>query len=298
MASSRKRQGGVALARRAPPRERESEMRVMLSRAMPAIERRLAGAFTGEEMVALVMTQLRRNAALLECSGASILGSVFEASQLRLRFDSVLGHAYLVPFKREATLIVGYRGMITLATRAASVSAVWARTVYERDRFDVEEGDKPRLSHRPTMGRDRGNPVAAYGCFRMKDGFIRTRIIPWWEILEIRDKILSRRRSSDTPWKSDIEPMAWKTAIRRELKYVPLAAADLRAVVRDEYIDAGVTANMATVATEAVEAGEIDAEIVESVPAIDEPEAPSDAPETDPTDSASGGDPPGLPKDF
>src|SRR5688500_12783632 len=49
-------------------------------------------------MMRVVLTAVQRTPALLECTPVSLLGAVFQAAQLGLVPDGVLGQAYLVPY--------------------------------------------------------------------------------------------------------------------------------------------------------------------------------------------------------
>ena len=69
---------------------------------------------TPEKLAALTLTQIRSNPRLLDCSQTSLLGAVLESSKLGLEIGT-LGHSWLVPYGKEATLLVVYRGMLSLA---------------------------------------------------------------------------------------------------------------------------------------------------------------------------------------
>ena len=60
---------------------------------------------------------------------ASLMSAIVKASQLGLEVGSAMGHAYLVPYKTEATLIIGYRGMLALARRSGEIQSITARVV-------------------------------------------------------------------------------------------------------------------------------------------------------------------------
>lgn len=284
------REGGGALARQEQPTARIQVMEEALAKSAAAIQKRLGDHFSANEMIALVLTTMRRNPFLATCDAHSVIGCTFEAAQLGLRFDNFLGHAYMVPFKNgkrncfEAQLVIGYRGMIMLATRGGEVQAVWSRVVYERDFYDVEEGVDPRLVHKPYHGRDRGNPIAVYAAIHQRNGVKRFRAMDWWEIEDLQKKQLQAagERWRYSPWNTSPEEMAKKTPVRRELKYTAMSAKDMRGVLLDDLAEAGVSQRHAIIGAEiAREAG---VELPEPVPppmleGDDGPDVPSAPPD-------------------
>ena len=78
-------------------------------------------AIGGEKQAIQFMRQAislcKVNPKLLDCDRNSLLAEIMSAAELKLSLNSRLGQAYLVPFKNNATLIVGYRGYIDLFYR-------------------------------------------------------------------------------------------------------------------------------------------------------------------------------------
>ena len=64
----------------------------------------------------------------------------------------LLGHCYILPYKREATFIIGYKGMIDLARRSGHIQSIYAHAVHENDEFEYELGLHPKLEHKPSHG--------------------------------------------------------------------------------------------------------------------------------------------------
>jgi recombination protein RecT len=225
------------------------------------IARRLDGAFTVDAMISIVATSIQQNPMLLECTPASIIGAVYEASQVGLRPDSTLGQCYLVPYWngkrncREAKLILGYRGLIALAEAGGTVTSVVARVVYEKDRFVYRESvDGTVLEHTPTEERDRGEPRAVYCIIRKRFGPPIARVMWWWEILEVAER--QSQGKKDSPWTTHVVEMGRKTVVRRELKYVPMAPASSRVMQIDELGEEGIDQGLSRVGRDILGEGE------------------------------------------
>jgi len=209
------------IAERLPVRDGESD-RAHLARATRVIQ--------------VALGQCRDNPRLLDCNPQSVIKSVIGAVEHGLELGGVLGQAYLVPYKRECQMQVGYKGLITLALRSGAVSSVTAEVVHEADEFRCVLGSDPILRHSPAL-TDPGDVIAVYAVAYMTGGGSVFRVMRLDQIDAIRASSQGRNLK---PWKDHWEEMAKKTAIRALCKYLPQAPAAHAAAVRDEYIDAGV----------------------------------------------------------
>ena len=171
-------------------------------------------------MSRIALTTIRTNPKLLECAVPSLMGAVMQAVQLGLE-PGLLGHCYILPYKREATFIIGYKGMIDLARRSGHIQSIYAHAVHENDEFEYELGLHPKLEHKPSHG-DRGAFIGAYAVAHFKDGGYQMEFMPKSEI-EKRRKRSATANSSYSPWSSDYEEMAKKTVVRYMFKYLPIS---------------------------------------------------------------------------
>lgn len=189
---------------------------------------------TVDRLLRTVVTAIRMNPGLLDCTKESILAAVMGCAQLGLEPEPFLGQAYLVPFKRkgvlEATLIPGYRGYIALARRSGEVQSVSAQVVYSNDHFILQYGTQEKLEHIPADG-DRGIPRGAYVVFNYKDGSHSFDYMTKDDIEKIRDR---SRAKENGPWVTDWPEMAKKTVIRRHAKLAPLAVEIQRAAALED----------------------------------------------------------------
>ena len=171
-------------------------------------------------MSRIALTTIRTNPKLLECAVPSLMGAVMQAVQLGLE-PGLLGHCYILPYKREATFVIGYKGMIDLARRSGHIQSIYAHAVHENDEFEYELGLHPKLEHKPSHG-ERGAFIGAYAVAHFKDGGYQMEFMPKSEI-EKRRKRSASANSSYSPWSSDYEEMAKKTVVRYMFKYLPIS---------------------------------------------------------------------------
>ena len=184
-----------------------------------------------DRLVRVALTVIRTNPALLECSQQSLLACLMGCAQLGLMPEPYLGQAYLVPFwnnktnprTREAQLIPGYRGYITLARNSGELDTISADVVRENDEFKITKGLNENLEHVPCFDGNPGDVIGAYTVFRYMHGSSTFDFMPKAEI----EKIRKRSKASDKgPWVTDYPEMCKKTVIRRHMKLAPLSIED------------------------------------------------------------------------
>jgi recombination protein RecT len=209
-----------------------------IDRAMPSIQAVLpttiAKYLTPNRIAKTVMLAMTRNLDLLECSTESVIRCIMESAEMGLEIGGSLGHAYMVPFAKNATLIIGYRGYITLARRSGEVLSVEAHVVFEKDKFVLRYGTDPELSHVPCLEGDPGKPVGVYSIAMFRDG---GRHVEFMTINAV-NKIRGRSKTANKgPWVTDYEEMAKKTVVRRAAKYWPISTEIARAFDTDNSAD-------------------------------------------------------------
>ncbi len=201
----------------------------LLKRSEAAIERALPKHISAERFARVSLTALRNSPQLQRCDPASFLGALMTSAQLGLEPNTPLGHAYLIPFKRECTFILGYKGMVDLARRNGVV--VMARTVYEGDEFDFQYGTDEKIVHRPVLGeQDRGPAIAYYATARW-EGESQMLVASKADIDARRAR---SKASNNGPWQTDYDAMARKTTVRMMAPFLPLSVELATAVESDD----------------------------------------------------------------
>lgn len=186
-----------------------------------------------ERMMRVVANSIRTTPLLQECEPMSLLGGLMQCAALGLEPQTVLGHAYLIPFKNnrknivEVQVVVGYRGLIDLARRSGHITSIHAGIHYKDDELWVyEEGTEAQLRHKP--GPQSGEKLHAYAIAKFKDGGHAYVVLPWSHVLRIRNgsqgyQTAIKYGKKDNPWIAHEDAMAKKTAIRALAKYLPLS---------------------------------------------------------------------------
>ncbi len=218
----------------------------------------LPRAISAERLVRLVCTEVRKNERLLECSYRSLIGATMEAAQLGLDIGT-RGHSWLIPYGKEATLVIGYRGMIDLAYRSERVRSVAAYVVYPGDTFTFEFGTSPAIAHVPVPACEREQPeeggpslpTHAYAVIETTYGGTLMDVMPIEDIERIRERSRSKNKG---PWVTDYDEMCKKTVMRRLFKLAPCSTELQRAVTLDDQAEVGVSQGLGADLDEPVDA--------------------------------------------
>lgn len=173
-----------------------------------------------EKLIRLSVLAYGKNSKLAECSVPSIINSVMDAAKLGLEPNTPLGQCYLIPYKGECTLQIGYRGLITLAFRSGFFVSAESRLVYEGDDFDLYYDPEARLRHKPDLGGPQLKITHAYAYAKLKDGGMPLQIMNRATLDKIRNKSASRNSPAWTDWEGE---MYRKAPLKRLLKGLPLS---------------------------------------------------------------------------
>lgn len=236
----------------APKTKREAfeVFRGKVEAILPAVAMAMPRHVQPDRILRTIMTAVRTNPGLLDCSMDSLLAGTLLSAQLGLEIGP-LGHAYLVPYNRktgsgwmkEATFIIGYRGMLDLARRSGNIQSIYAYPVYKDDEFVYELGMTPTLRHIPKLGVEPADEDIKffYAVAHLVGGGEQVEVMTKEQV----DGIRARSKAKDSgPWQTDYTEMGRKTVTRRLFKWLPVSVEVQRAVSADETVRHGAAADM------------------------------------------------------
>lgn len=195
-----------------------------------------------DRLVRLALTQLRLKPKLLDCNRQSLFGAIMEAGQMGLEIG-VGGQCWMIPYKGEVALRIGYRGMCELSWRSEKIRSIDARVVCENDEFDYRFGTERFLHHVKGKSDKRGAFTHAYAIVETTKNGTMFDVMDRPEVEAIRDRSPSYIRKSG-PWLTDPGEMWKKTPLRRLLKITPSSTELQRAVTLDEQADLGISQDL------------------------------------------------------
>jgi recombination protein RecT len=208
-----------------PPRQTVAGM---IQALRPELARALPKHMDADRLARVALTLVRRDPALADCDPYSFAGALLTAAALGLE-PGVGGEAYLVAYKKECTLIVGYQGLAKLYFQHPLAKHLDAQAVHEADDFDYAYGLEPFLRHKPARG-DRGPVVYYYAVASLSTGASAFVVLT-------PDEVKALRAGKVGPQGKIADPMDWmgrKTALRQLVKLLPKSATLVRALDVDE----------------------------------------------------------------
>ena len=128
-------------------------------------------------------------------------------------------------------MIAGIRKKVR---NSGEISTWEVHAVYSKDEFDYMLGDEPRIHHKPALGGDRGDLIAAYSIATLKTGEKSREIMSAQEIRRVWSTSSKNKDKSGNPtgpWKDHEAEMFRKTVARRHSKVLPMST-DLDDLIR------------------------------------------------------------------
>lgn len=228
----------VQVKKAAPPIKKEDTIFDLIEKSKSQMALAIPNSMSVDRLARVFVTELRRNPKLMECSKMSLMSCMMQTAQLGLEVG-VIGQSYLVPFKGECTLIVGWKGLVALALRSGRVKSMFAACVYEDDEFSFEFGTEAHLRHTPKFDGT-GKMIAVYSVATLDDGSKQFDVMSTQEVEAIKRR---SKTSSSGPWQTDYAEMAKKSIIRRFCKILPVSTEAQELAANDELEDFGIRKN-------------------------------------------------------
>jgi phage RecT family recombinase len=171
---------------------------------------------------------LAQTPGLLKCTPESRLLAFMRAARTGLPVDGAGGLGYIIPYGTEATFVPGYKGLIFLAKMCRLVEDMQPILVHEKDLFEPEEGDAPRILHKPFVPRKRGESVgaviAAYTRVLLPSGRI---VVKGYLDLPNLDRIAAASRTKNGPRQGPHgERMQMKDSVRAAFQHMGVPSGD------------------------------------------------------------------------
>lgn len=196
---------------------------------------------------------------LLKCTPESLLTSLYKAARAGIDVSGgFLGHGAIVKFGEEATFVPMAKGLVALAIATGVVQDVTPILVYSNDVFDPEEGDNPRIVHKPFVpkkaGDKRGDIIAAYTRVLLPSGKV---VIKGLLYLDDIARVENGVRSKNGPWSGPHRPeMVKKTSLKNAIKTIGIPSSE-----QAQYL------NEALQADNEASGYDVEGEVVSSTPA-------------------------------
>lgn len=208
------------------------------------IAKQLPKGVDADRFVRTALTVVQMNPDLLLCTPTSLFGSIMMAAKDGLLPDGK--EAVIQPYnvkvskpnekpdrwEKQAQYMPMVKGMMQIMYRTGEVAMVDGVAVYEKDVFEYERGDMPRIIHKPYTGIEAPGPVvAAYVVIKLKNGEVKREVMFRRDIESVRNA----SKAKDGPgWKNWYDQFAIKAVIKRAFKQLPTDSEDFDRVIQHD----------------------------------------------------------------
>lgn len=168
---------------------------------------------------------------LQECDPEKVALECVKAAALNLPLVKSLGFAYVVPYKKVPTFIVGYKGLIQLAQRTGLYKTINADVVYDGELCGVD-----KLSGMLDLSGTRTSDTAVgyFAYFKLLNGFEKILYMTKDDVAAWGERYSPSYNSSYSPWRTEFDKMAMKTVLRRLIGAYGPMSAELQRVFETE----------------------------------------------------------------
>jgi recombination protein RecT len=213
------------------------QLEQILNTRKDALKAWARGRIDPAALIRWAVLEYSRSEQLRACTPESIYFALIACAQLGLEPSGVRQEAFIVPFKRTAIFMPGYRGYIVLARRAA-VRLV-PHVVYDEDLFELDYISDKIVTHKPAL-RERGEIIGAYAWARLPADEYDVEWMDLEELEHVREVANQVRGGKDSPsYKEWPDQMYRKAPIRRISKRLPMGEEMARAVALDVAAEMG-----------------------------------------------------------
>ena len=229
-------------ARKAPAKTRAmslwQDFETELKQREQSIVAVLPNHISRDRFIASAVAAVKQTPDLLKCTPRSLFGAITKSAQDGLLPD---GREGVITIYREKQLdnswdnIAQWNPMAWgLRKRARELDHIIVGTnvVCENDEFLYEEGDDPKITHKPArLGTPRGKMIGAYAIFRNADGILHREVMDADQVEQVRSQSKVPQGLMWTKFTTE----AWrKTVLRRGFKSVPCSERLETIVQRDD----------------------------------------------------------------
>lgn len=246
-AATARQAAATAAANGIRPENPHDTLRRRLEERRSDISALLPEHMTFERLEYLMLLAVDEDYKLLNCAASnkgleSFVKAACAAAVMGLEPGRLKGEAFIGARQSQGEWVAEfgttYQGDLRLLYRSNSIKSIRAEVVYEKDVFEIDLASNRPPTHKPFMGRERGDAVGAYAVVHLANGEWLTEWMPQSDL----DKAMSHTRMVRDgriygPWDEWAGEMSKKSVIRRMAKRLPLDPAVQVLMAQDQTSD-------------------------------------------------------------
>ena len=200
----------------------------------PEIQKRFNEVLKGRgaQFCASIVSLVNATPQLRDCDPNTVLASCMTAATLDLPVHPALGLAYIVPFKKDATFQIGYKGLIQLAIRSGQYKFLNACPLYE-GQVSLIDKLTGRIEIDNTIP-DSGDPIGYAASLRLINGFSHSIYWTRQDVEKHAARFSKSFNSKSSPWQTDFDAMALKTVLKALLTKWGILSIELQGAITSD----------------------------------------------------------------
>lgn len=191
-----------------------------------------------QQFMSSVLSLANANPSLQQLDPVKLYNCCLMAAAIRLPFNQNLGQAYIIAYKGEPQLQIGWKGFVQLAQRSGQFKTLGANPVYENEIGGIDPMTAEIIFDFKL--EKTGNVVGYMAYFELLNGFKKNLYMPVAELQRHGKKYSQTFKAGKGVWVDNFDAMASKTVIKLLLnKFAPLSIDMAKAIEIDQADDVG-----------------------------------------------------------
>lgn len=176
------------------------------------------------QFLSSVLTLANSDPKISSLDPVKLYNTCLMAAALKLPFNSNLGHAYIIPYKGEPQLQIGWKGFVQLAQRSGQFKTIGVNAVHENEIAGVD-GMTGEIQFDFKLPSEKSGKIVGYmAYFRLLNGFEKSLYMTMAELNQHGKNYSQTFKKGYGVWKDNFDAMAQKTVIKLLLnKFAPLS---------------------------------------------------------------------------
>jgi recombination protein RecT len=207
------------------------------------------------QFMSSVLSLVNANQTLQRADPIKVYNACLMSAALNLPVNNNLGYAYIIPYKDDVQLQIGWKGFVQLAQRSGQFKTIVANPVHENELTGIN----------PMTGEvefefkteKEGDVVGYMAYFKLLNGFEKSLYMSVKELNNHAKKYSQTFKKGFGVWNDNFDAMAIKTVVKLLLnKYAPLSIDMQKAIEIDQKVDDEYKDNKPSFEVEGAELGD------------------------------------------
>lgn len=191
-----------------------------------------------QQFLSSVISLYNADPTLQKLDTIKLYNTCLMAAALKLPFNSNLGQAYIIPYKGEPQLQIGWKGFVQLAQRSGQFKTIGVNPVRENEIGGIDPLTGEIIFDFKLPEGKSGETVGYMAYFRLLNGFEKNLFMTTKELESHAKKYSQSYKSGRGVWHDNFEAMANKTVIKLLLnRFAPLSL-DMQTAIEVDQQDA------------------------------------------------------------